>query len=122
MKPEVAIKTSKAGAMIAEWVNAIYKFALIYQEVHPLEEEVKRTEAEFEEKMRQKRITEDHLKQLKAELEHLHKQREEFNDKREKPQAEAQETEVSLERANHLINGLASERTRWEKRSRISIN
>ena len=115
LKPEFAANSSKAGAMLAEWINAIYKFALIYQEVHPLQEEVERIQAEYDEKMREMQIKQDRLKQLRLELETLKKRREEVNAKREALQTQAQETEVRLDRANHLINGLSGERTRWEE-------
>ena len=115
LNPEYAANSSKAGAMLAEWINAIYKFALIYQEVHPLQEEVQRIQEEYDEKKREMQIKQDRLKQLRMELEMLKKRREEVNAKREALQAQAQETEVRLDRANHLINGLAGERSRWEE-------
>ncbi|OHS94615.1 Dynein heavy chain family protein [Tritrichomonas foetus] len=115
LNPEYAVNSSKAGAMLAEWINAIYKFALIYQEVHPLQEEVDRIQAEYAEKKREMQIKQDRLKQLRMELETLKRRREEVNAKREALQTQAQETEVRLDRANNLINGLAGERSRWEE-------
>ncbi|KAH0787434.1 dynein heavy chain 2, axonemal [Histomonas meleagridis] len=115
LNPKIAANSSRAGALLAEWINAMYKFGVIYQDVHPLQEEVSRIQAEYDEKKREMQIKQDRLKQLRLELEMLRKQREEVNATREKLQNEAQETEIRLERANHLINGLIGERTRWEE-------
>lgn len=115
LNPDIAVNSSRAGAMLADWINAIYKFALIYQEVHPLQVEVQRIQEEYEEKLREMQIKQDRLKQLRLELETLKKKREEVNARREALQTQAQETEIRLERANNLINGLSGERTRWEE-------
>lgn len=58
------LNTSKAGAMLAEWINAIYKFALISQEVHPLQEEIVRVQAEYDEKKWQMKIQQDRRNRL----------------------------------------------------------
>jgi hypothetical protein len=37
--------------MLAWWINAIYKFALLSQEVHPLQKEAARVQAEYSERI-----------------------------------------------------------------------
>lgn len=115
LDPKIAAQTSAAGSMLAEWIKAIYGYAMVYQEVHPLQEEVDSIKAEFEAKRLELESKEKRLAELRMQLEALRRERDENNARREKLEQQAQQTEIHLKRANDLVNGLAGERTRWEE-------
>ena len=39
LNPEIAQKSTRTGAAIAEWIHAVVQFARLYQNIHPSQEE-----------------------------------------------------------------------------------
>ena len=115
LKPEVAKKTSFAGSLLAAWIGAMYGYGQAYQEIHPLMVKVDQIKEELAAQQLEIEKTEKRLQELRQMLEELRKKRDMQQEESDRLQRQALETETRLKRANDLVNGLASERTRWEE-------
>jgi dynein heavy chain len=113
-QPEKVGKVSLACKSMCLWVRAMEKYGHVYREVAPKQQAVQeatdtlaqKTKALMEAKSKLKEV-EEQVAQLKAE----------YNDlvnKKENLRLEAETTAIKLERAQKLVTGLASEKTRWE--------
>lgn len=114
-KPEKVEKVSTASMSLCMWVRAMEKYGHIYRDVAPKQQAVKEALEALEQKTR---MLQEAKQQLKAADEQVAQLKAEYNElvsKKEKLRLDAENTAIKLERAEKLVTGLASEKSRWEK-------
>ncbi|XP_054000578.1 dynein beta chain, ciliary-like [Hylaeus anthracinus] len=111
--PEIIYSKSQAAAGLCSWVKNIMVFHYINETVKPLRAALAQANAELKAAM-------DHLNALRARLAELQKVLDVLGDKmnaalaeKQKCQDEADATALTIDLANRLVNGLASEKIRW---------
>ncbi|XP_076548684.1 dynein beta chain, ciliary isoform X2 [Osmia lignaria lignaria] len=111
--PEIIYSKSQAAAGLCSWVKNIMVFHYINDAVKPLRAALAQANAELKAAM-------DRLNSLRARLEELQKVLDVLGDKmnaalaeKQKCQDEADATALTIDLANRLVNGLASEKIRW---------
>ncbi|XP_071452908.1 dynein axonemal heavy chain 1-like [Hetaerina americana] len=113
--PEKIITVSKACTSLCQWVHAIYKYYFVLKVVIPKKNALNEALIELAEK---EKILEAARARMKAVLDRLHelkKQLAECESKKSELQRKTQLCIDRLERANHLLESLADERTRWSQ-------
>eukprot|EP00818_Percolomonas_sp_WS_P004801 CAMPEP_0117449454 /NCGR_PEP_ID=MMETSP0759-20121206/7954_1 /TAXON_ID=63605 /ORGANISM="Percolomonas cosmopolitus, Strain WS" /LENGTH=4456 /DNA_ID=CAMNT_0005241931 /DNA_START=311 /DNA_END=13681 /DNA_ORIENTATION=- len=104
---------SSAAAGLLTWVDAIVKFFKVWKSVEPKRRMVEKAQKKLDKSMKD-------LAEIKATLSELEKNIQNLNEELAKRESEANELkekadsmEKKLNKANKLIEGLGSERTRW---------
>ncbi|XP_047352693.1 dynein beta chain, ciliary-like [Vespa velutina] len=117
--PEFIYSKSKAAAGLCSWVKNIMVFHYINETVKPLRAALAQANAEL-------KIAMDRLNSLRARLNELQKVLDILGEKMEvalaekqKCQDEADATSLTIDLANRLVNGLASEKIRWTETLKI---
>ncbi|KAG8349154.1 putative Dynein heavy chain N terminal region 2 domain1 [Trypanosoma vivax] len=111
--PAAASAVSKAAGGLCQWVIAIHKYGNIYKEVHPKivkNENAQQKVRAQEEMLRQK---EEKLQRIIAEVKQLEIALQHNVDEKTRLMEAAKETEMKLERARIIVDGLEGERDRW---------
>lgn len=111
--PAVASSVSVAAGGLCQWVIAIYKYGNIYKEVHPKmlkNENAQQKVRAQEEMLRQK---EEKLQRIMDEVKQLETALQSNIDEKMRLMAEAKETQLKLNRARIIVDGLEGERDRW---------
>ncbi|XP_076235061.1 dynein beta chain, ciliary [Calliopsis andreniformis] len=113
--PEIIYSKSQAAAGLCSWVKNIMVFHYINETVKPLRAALAQANAELKAAM-------DHLNALRARLAELQKVLDVLGEKmnaalaeKQKCQDEADATALTIDLANRLVNGLASEKIRWSE-------
>nr|XP_012153585.1 PREDICTED: dynein beta chain, ciliary-like [Megachile rotundata] len=111
--PEVIYSKSQAAAGLCSWVKNIMVFHYINETVKPLRAALAQANAELKAAM-------DHLTSLRTRLSELQKMLDILGERmnaalaeKQKCQDEADATALTIDLANRLVNGLASEKIRW---------
>ncbi|XP_076625371.1 dynein beta chain, ciliary [Colletes latitarsis] len=111
--PEIIYSKSQAAAGLCSWVKNIMVFHYINETVKPLRAALAQANAELKAAM-------DHLNSLRARLAELQKVLDVLGERmnaalaeKQKCQDEADATALTIDLANRLVNGLASEKIRW---------
>ncbi|PWV12257.1 putative dynein heavy chain [Trypanosoma cruzi] len=111
--PAAASAVSKAAGGLCQWVIAIHKYGNIYKEVHPKilkNENAQQKVRAQEEMLRQK---EEKLQRIVDEVKKLEVALQLNIDEKTRLMAEAKETQMKLNRARIIVDGLEGERDRW---------
>ncbi|XP_031848127.1 dynein beta chain, ciliary [Nomia melanderi] len=113
--PEIIYSKSQAAAGLCSWVRNIMVFHYINETVKPLRAALAQANAELKAAM-------DHLNALRARLAELQKVLDILGERmntalqeKQKCQDEADATALTIDLANRLVNGLASEKIRWNE-------
>ncbi|KAH9593471.1 Dynein heavy chain [Trypanosoma melophagium] len=111
--PGAASAVSKAAGGLCQWVIAIHKYGNIYKEVHPKilkNENAQQKVRAQEEMLRQK---EEKLQRIMDEVKQLELALQSNIDEKTRLMAETKETQMKLNRACIIVDGLEGERDRW---------
>eukprot|EP01107_Rhizomastix_libera_P003543 TRINITY_DN1618_c0_g1_i1.p1 TRINITY_DN1618_c0_g1~~TRINITY_DN1618_c0_g1_i1.p1 ORF type:complete len:3854 (-),score=1122.51 TRINITY_DN1618_c0_g1_i1:31-10566(-) len=113
-RPEKVQKVSVALMSLCQWVHAVDKCAHAYRDIAPKQAAVAMLKANMEKNAKDLEEARSGLRIINEKLEKLRADHSSKVSERDRLAAEAKETEVKILRASKLINGLASERVRWE--------
>lgn len=108
-------KKSSAAANMANWVINICEYNKIYKKVKPLMDRLEEARSDSEEAMSDLARVESQLKDAEVRLDELQQNFKLATNEKSKVEAEAAICTDRLKLAERLVNGLASENTRWEK-------
>ncbi|XP_013170954.1 PREDICTED: dynein beta chain, ciliary-like [Papilio xuthus] len=111
--PEFIMSKSAAAAGLCAWVINIIKFYDVYVVVEPKRRALNAANAELQAARDKLAFLTDKIKELEEQLEGLLKAFQEAVNEKTKCQAEADATNMTIDLANRLVNGLASEKIRW---------
>eukprot|EP00002_Diphylleia_rotans_P022931 TRINITY_DN4501_c0_g1_i3.p1 TRINITY_DN4501_c0_g1~~TRINITY_DN4501_c0_g1_i3.p1 ORF type:complete len:4513 (-),score=1142.54 TRINITY_DN4501_c0_g1_i3:360-11993(-) len=112
--PEAVGKVSGAAKSLCMWVIAMEKYGHIFREVAPKRALVQSAVETLSIKQAALKNARDKLNEINERVQALKAKYDESNSTKERLKREAEETEVKLDRAEKLVDGLASERVRWE--------
>ncbi|KAF9414328.1 hypothetical protein HW555_007725, partial [Spodoptera exigua] len=104
---------SAAAAGLCSWVINIVKFYEVYVVVEPKRRALNAANAELQAARDKLAFLTDQIAELEEKLEELLKAFQEAVNEKMKCQAEADATNATIDLANRLVNGLASEKVRW---------
>ncbi|XP_075982942.1 dynein beta chain, ciliary-like [Anticarsia gemmatalis] len=104
---------SAAAAGLCAWVVNIVKFYDVYVVVEPKRRALNAANAELQAARDKLAFLTDQIHELEEKLEVLLKAFQEAVNEKMKCQAEADATNATIDLANRLVNGLASEKIRW---------
>nr|XP_049704637.1 dynein beta chain, ciliary-like [Helicoverpa armigera] len=110
---EFIMSKSAAAAGLCAWVINIVKFYEVYVVVEPKRRALNAANAELQAARDKLAFLTDQISELEAKLEELLKAFQEAVNEKMKCQAEADATNATIDLANRLVNGLASEKIRW---------
>ncbi|KAL0819776.1 hypothetical protein ABMA28_007817 [Loxostege sticticalis] len=110
---EFIMSKSAAAAGLCAWVINICKFYDVYVVVEPKRRALNAANAELQAARDKLAMLTDQIKELEEKLEILMKAFQEAVNEKMKCQAEADATNATIDLANRLVNGLASEKIRW---------
>ncbi|XP_068619246.1 dynein beta chain, ciliary-like [Battus philenor] len=110
---EFIMSKSAAAAGLCAWVINIIKFYDVYVVVEPKRRALNAANAELQAARDKLAFLTDRIKELEEMLEELLKAFQEAVNEKTKCQAEADATNMTIDLANRLVNGLASEKIRW---------
>ncbi|XP_046391607.1 dynein beta chain, ciliary-like [Ischnura elegans] len=111
--PEFIRGKSLAAAGLCAWVINIVKFYEVYKYVEPKKQALEKSTAELEEVKKKLEEIKDKVRVLVEQLNVLNAEFEEALAEKQKCQDEADATNKTIDLANRLVNGLASENVRW---------
>lgn len=114
-KPELVAKVSRAAAGMCLWVHAIENFGRVSKVVAPKRAKVEQAMEELQRKEKQLTASREKLAAISAKVAQLKNQYDTSIREKETLRKQAEETELKLDRAEKLVNGLSGERTRWEQ-------
>ncbi|XP_022817840.1 dynein beta chain, ciliary-like [Spodoptera litura] len=111
--PGFIMSKSAAAAGLCAWVINIVKFYEVYVVVEPKRRALNAANAELQAARDKLAFLTDQIAELEEKLEELLKAFQEAVNEKMKCQAEADATNATIDLANRLVNGLASEKIRW---------
>ncbi|XP_030080192.1 dynein beta chain, ciliary [Drosophila hydei] len=111
--PEKIISKSSAAAGLCSWVININRFYDVYLVVEPKERALVEAEKELNDARDKLTALNQRLNELEQELNILQISFDEAMAKKQKCQDEADKTAFTIDIANRLIGGLATEKVRW---------
>ncbi|KAG8226803.1 hypothetical protein J437_LFUL002849 [Ladona fulva] len=112
-EPEFVRSKSAAAAGLCAWVINIIKFFDVYCVVEPKRKALEQANAELAAAQEKLAIIKDKIKLLEEQLQKLTADFDKAAEEKIRCQQEADETYRTIDLANRLVNGLASENTRW---------
>lgn len=113
--PDIIMAKSIAAAGLCAWVTNIMKFYEVYVVVEPKRRALMRANQELAEARGKLAELKDKLSVLEQKLYTLRQEFEVATQAKMKCQAEADATAFTINLANRLVNGLASENIRWRQ-------
>ena len=113
--PEKVMKKSQAAAGICAWVLNILKFYEVYLYVEPKRRALNAANAELSSARQRLEFLKEKITSLEEQLSKLTANFEQAVAVKLKCQAEADTTALTIDLANRLVNGLASEKVRWRQ-------
>ncbi|XP_022235820.1 dynein heavy chain 2, axonemal-like [Limulus polyphemus] len=113
--PEIVGKVSLAARSLCMWVRAMEVYGKIYRIVEPKRQRLSTAESQLAEKQAVLAEAKNKLLELNDKIETLKNQYEEKLAHKEELRNKAEMLEIKLDRADKLVNGLASEKVRWEE-------
>ncbi|KAK3590847.1 hypothetical protein CHS0354_024585 [Potamilus streckersoni] len=111
--PEFVRNKSFAAAGLSSWVINIVKYYEVFCEVEPKRKALAAANAELDAAREKLRIIRNKIAALESDLAELTAKFEKATQEKLKCQEEADTTEKTIELANRLVGGLASENVRW---------
>ncbi|XP_034948410.1 dynein beta chain, ciliary-like [Chelonus insularis] len=113
--PDIIYSKSKAAAGLCSWVKNIMVFHYINLNVKPLRAALAQANAELKHAMEKLTGLRSRLQELQEVLDVLGEKMNVALEEKQKCQDEADKTAFTIDLANRLVNGLASEKIRWTK-------
>lgn len=113
--PEKVLSKSFAAAGLCAWVINIIKFYDVFVVVEPKRRALNQANAELSAAQDRLRFLNNQIESLEEQLSTLTAEFREATNAKLKCQAEADATANSIDLANRLVNGLASENVRWRE-------
>ncbi|XP_047526088.1 dynein beta chain, ciliary-like isoform X1 [Pieris napi] len=110
---EFIMSKSAAAAGLCSWVINIVKFYDVYVVVEPKRRALNAANAELQAARDKLAFLTEQISELEEKLAELMKAFQEAVNEKMKCQAEADATNATIDLANRLVNGLASEKIRW---------
>lgn len=111
--PEKVFSKSCAAAGLCDWVINIIKFYDVYVVVEPKRRALIQANAELSAAQDRLRFLNNQIESLEEQLSMLKTEFQEATNAKLKCQADAETTANTIDLANRLVNGLASENYRW---------
>lgn len=112
-KPEKVLSKSFAAAGLCAWVINIIKFYDVYVVVEPKRQALLQANSELSTAQERLKALNNQIASLEEQLAVLTAEFQEASNAKLKCQAEADTTKKTIDVANRLVNGLASENIRW---------
>lgn len=112
-EPEFVRSKSAAAAGLCAWVINIIKFYEVYCDVEPKRKALAQANAELKEAQEKLSIIKRKVTSLEEQLAKLTADFERATAEKLRCQQEADKTQATIQLANRLVNGLASENVRW---------
>ncbi|CAF1257617.1 unnamed protein product, partial [Didymodactylos carnosus] len=110
---EAIKRVSFAAAGLCEWARNIVSYYRVYCDVEPKRQAAEQATTELKATEEQFNATQAKLARLQATLQLLTEQYQSAMDDKERCQKEADQTAYTINLANRLVGGLASEKERW---------
>lgn len=108
------VRVSTAAAGLFTWVRAMEEYAKIFKTVKPKRDRYEAAMAELNEKRAQIADAERQIQEAQKRLDELRANYEKQMAEKEQLRRDCEHMQMMLEKASRLINGLASEKVRWE--------
>ncbi|GIZ02364.1 dynein heavy chain 2, axonemal [Caerostris extrusa] len=115
-QPQTVGKVSVAAKSLCMWVRAMYAYGNIYKKVKPKMERLRIANEELERLQRRLNELIRELEELQASIIRLEEEHRRLIEKKEELARKARELALKLQRAESIIEGLSSEKVRWEKK------
>ncbi|XP_046432396.1 dynein beta chain, ciliary-like [Neodiprion fabricii] len=112
-EPDFIASKSQAAAGLCSWVKNIMVFHYINENVKPLRAALAQANAELKAAMDKLNALRNRLAELQKMLDALSEKMNTALSEKQKCQDEADATSLTIDLANRLVNGLASEKIRW---------
>ena len=113
-QPEIVGRVSGASKSLCLWVRAMETYGIIFRQVAPKKEKLRNANESLEKKQKTLKQAKLRLQEIQSKLLELKAQYDDKVSLKEKLRLESNLTELKLIRAEKLVNGLGSERDRWE--------
>jgi dynein heavy chain len=113
-RPEKVQRESAACMSLCTWVHAVGRCAHAQREVAPKQQALAIAEASLQKNAKALEEARTNLKAINEKLDVLRAEHASKVTEKDKLAAEARDTEIKINRASRLVDGLASERVRWE--------
>lgn len=114
---EKAQNASTACVSLYQWVTAMDTYDKVAKEVAPKQERLKQAEDDYNEVAKNLEQKQSELQEVMDKLNQMESELQEATNRKQQLEEEYETTEVKLERAQKLINGLGDERQRWSEQS-----
>lgn len=116
---EAAANASAAAKGLLKWVVALDKYDKVAKEIAPKRENLKKAEAKYQEVQERLDQKRNELQEVLDKLEQMENDLQQATEQKQSLEEEVDTTEVKLDRAQKLINGLGDERKRWNEQSEL---
>lgn len=114
-QPDIIGRVSLAAKSLCMWVRAMELYGRIFRVVEPKRQRLYAAESQLKEKQNQLQEARDKLAEVEGKMEQLKKEYDEKLAQKEELRQKAEHTEMMLNRASLLVDGLAGEKDRWER-------
>ncbi|XXQ31513.1 AAA+ ATPase domain-containing protein [Plasmodiophora brassicae] len=111
---EQVVKKSVAAAALCDWVVAIEVYAMTFRTVAPKRAALKDATSSLEIKQKQLKVMQERLARVKEQVAALEQRYESSENEKNSLRKAAELLETKLSRADKLVSGLSSERSRWQ--------
>ena len=111
--PEIVGKVSNAARSLCLWVRAMEMYGRIYRVVEPKKQRLNQAMATLKEKQDALAEAKAKLREVEARMAELKQQYDEKLAQKEELRKKSEFTEMMLDRATQLVDGLSSEYDRW---------
>ena len=113
--PDTVGKVSKAAKSLCMWARAMDTYARVAKTVEPKKAKLKAASEQLAESQSMLKEKQAALQEVERKVAGLKAKLDETQRKSRQLEEQAADTEVKLERADKLVGGLGSEKTRWEE-------
>eukprot|EP01135_Chromosphaera_perkinsii_P005558 Nk52_evm107s352 gene=Nk52_evmTU107s352 len=114
-QPDIIGRVSLAAKSLCLWVRAMETYGNVYRVVAPKRAKLNAASAALAEKQQSLAEAKANLKAISDKLDELQKEYADKMKQKEDLRKQAEDTEIKLERAQQLVDGLGGERERWEQ-------
>jgi dynein heavy chain, axonemal len=113
--PEMVGKVSTAAKSLCMWVRAMDTYARVAKTVEPKKAKLLAAQKQLADSQAMLKEKQDALKEVERRVAGLKKKLDDTQRKAKQLEEQEADTKVKLERADKLVGGLGSEKTRWEQ-------
>mmetsp|Transcript_11130 Transcript_11130/g.16401 ORF Transcript_11130/g.16401 Transcript_11130/m.16401 type:complete len:2518 (+) Transcript_11130:122-7675(+) len=117
-KPDIVKKVNVASKSLCMWVIAMHTYAVVNKKIQPKKAKLAESELKLNQATKIRDEKREQLRKIEEKVESLQQQYEAAINKKKALQAEIQQTEDRLGRAEKLLSGLATEKVRWAEESK----